>query len=107
MKLWELYIQEREDAKVIYNDNSFVTYRILENNEILVMDLFVQKEHRNSGLVNKLWNDLLKKTMPSVVYGMTDVKALNWENSHNFMISFGFIPYTQENDIIYYFQEIN
>lgn len=106
MKLWELYIQEREGAKILYNDHCFVTYKSMNDKEILVVDLFVEQEHRKSGLVHSLWKELLEKTNPSIVYGMTDVEALNWESSHKFMLSFGFTPYTQEGNTIYYYQEI-
>lgn len=106
MKLWELYIKEREGAEMLYDDHSFVTYQNMGDQEILVVDLFVEYEYRKKGLVEKLWKDLIEKTKPKTVYGMTDVEALNWETSHKFMMAFGFTPYTQEGSVIYYYREI-
>lgn len=106
MKLWELYIAEREGAKIICTDHSFVTYKNTENNELIVIDLFVEKEHRKSGLIRKMWDEMIQKEKPKMVYGTTDISALNWETSHNFMISFGFNPYTKEDNIIHYYREI-
>ena len=106
MKLWELYIAEREGAKIICTDHSFVTYKNTENDELIVIDLFVEKEHRKSGLIRKMWDEMILKEKPKMVYGTTDVSALNWEISHKFMVSFGFIPYTQEDNIIHYYREI-
>lgn len=106
MKLWELYIAEREGAKTIYTDHSFVTYKNINESEIFVMDLFVEREFRKSGLVQKMWDDLIEKENPKIVYGMTDRTALNWESSNKFMLSFGFTPYSRENTIIYYYMEI-
>lgn len=107
MKLWELYIAEREGAKIIYTEHSFVTYKNTGRNELIVLDLFVEKEYRKSGLVEKMWNEMIEKEKPQMVYGTTDISALNWENSNKFMISFGFVPYTREDNIIHYYREID
>jgi len=106
MLLWGLYIKEREGAEIIYNDHAFVTYQVTGKDEILVVDLFVENEYRKKGMVDELWSKLLEKTKPKIVYGMTDVEALNWDSSHKFMTSFGFTPYTQEGNTIYYYREI-
>jgi predicted GNAT family acetyltransferase len=106
MKLWEKYTEEREGAKIIYNDFSFVTYRQLNENEIMIIDVFVEKEHRKSGATKKLWDELIEKTKPKVTYGCTDREALNWESSHKFMLALGFIPYTEEGAMIFYYKEI-
>jgi GNAT superfamily N-acetyltransferase len=106
MKLWKMYIKEREGAEMLYDDHSFVTYQNIGEGEILVVDVFIESEYRKKGLAEKLWKELLEKAKPKIVYGMTDVEALNWETSHKFMLSFGFTPYTQEGNTIYYYQEI-
>lgn len=106
MELWKKYIKEREGADIIYNDYGFVTYRNLNDSEIMIIDVFVDKEYRKTGAVQKLWEELIKKTTPKITYGSTDIKALNWESSHNFMINFGFIPYQREEDVIFYYREI-
>jgi predicted GNAT family acetyltransferase len=106
MKLWEKYIEEREGAKIIYNDHGFLTYLPMEENAVLIQDVFVEKEYRKKGIVNQLWNRLIEQTKPRMTYGMTDQESLNWEDSHSFMISFGFTPYEQLNTMIYYYKEI-
>lgn len=107
MKLWQQYIAEREDAKIIFTDHSFVTYRNLDESRLLVLDLFVEREYRKTGLVEKMWDEMIEKEKPYIVFGTTDTSALNWEASNRFMISFGFIPYKTDQDIIHYYREIN
>jgi predicted GNAT family acetyltransferase len=106
MKLWEKYIEEREGAKILYTDHSFVTYRQLNENEILIIDVFVEKEYRKTGATKSLWNELIEKTKPKMTYGTTDKEANNWESSHKFMLALGFTPYLEENTVIYYYKEI-
>jgi hypothetical protein len=106
MKLWAEYIKEREGASIIYDDNCFVTYKEVNDNDILVIDLYVIPELRKSGTVQNLWTRLIQETNPKVVYGMTDIAALNWEASHNFMTKFGFVPCLEEGNTIYYRMEI-
>lgn len=105
MKLWEQYILEREGAKIIYDDNCFVTYKILGESEILVVDLYVVPEFRKTGMVQDLWNRLLSETKAKFVQGMTDRNALNWQASHSFMLSFGFKTYQEDGSMIYYYLE--
>ena len=106
MKLWELYIKEREGAEVLYDDHSFMTYRVMEDQEVLILDVFAEREYRKKGLIAKLWKELLEKTKPKIIYTMSDVTAFNWESSHEFIMSFGFTPCTQEGSMVYYYQEI-
>lgn len=105
MKLWGLYIAEREGADIIYNDDGFVTFKMQEDG-LYVIDVFVVKEKRKTGAVQELWDSLIEKIKPKIVYGMTDIAALNWKNSHAFMVKFGFTPYSQEGNTIYYYKEI-
>lgn len=106
MQLWKEYIAEREDAHILYNNHAFATYKIINQDEVFVMDVFVSKEHRKNGAIHALWDDFIKQLKPKIVYGMTDRKALNWEYSDAFMLAFGFTAYTEENSIIYYYREI-
>ena len=55
MELWKKYIKEREGADIIYNDYGFVTYRNLNDSEIMIIDVFVDKEYRKTGAVQKLY----------------------------------------------------
>ena len=107
MNLWKLYIKEREGADILCDEHSFLTYTIMDDREVFILDVFVEPGYRKEGLIKKHWNELMEKTNPSRVYTTTDITALNWEPSHKFVLSFGFTPYTQEGNLIYYYQEIS
>lgn len=107
MELWKQYIAEREGAKIIHTDYSFLTYRNMEDNNLIVLDLFVEKKYRKTGLVKQMWKEMIEKETPDIVFATSDMSALNWEASHKYVISFGFIPYVVDNDIIHYYIEID
>lgn len=51
--LYAKYISEREDAKILENENSFLIYKII-NKEIIILNLYVDIKNRKSGICANL-----------------------------------------------------
>ncbi|MBL7545620.1 MAG: GNAT family N-acetyltransferase [Bdellovibrionaceae bacterium] len=51
--LYSKYIKSRENADILEDEHSFVTYKI-SNGELIVLNLFVDKEARKNGFCRSL-----------------------------------------------------
>jgi ribosomal protein S18 acetylase RimI-like enzyme len=50
MSLFADYIAEREDKSIIESDDGFATYKIFDNGECYLQDIYVVPSQRKSGL---------------------------------------------------------
>jgi ribosomal protein S18 acetylase RimI-like enzyme len=106
MYLWQEYIKERQDAKMICLEVGFITYRELEDDSIFICDFFVLPEHRKNGIGNKLVDMLIERENPKVLYASSDTDSLNWEQSHRFIINWGLEELGRDEETVYYGKEI-
>jgi predicted GNAT superfamily acetyltransferase len=57
MDLYRDYIKERENLSLLKHPHGWISYRVNEN-ECYLADMFIAKDHRGSGLVKKMIEDL-------------------------------------------------
>jgi hypothetical protein len=94
MDLYKEYIKEREGKEMVYDDHCFLTYKMDEEGDIIVFDIYSDKEVRGTGYMlefcNKFYDDMREKGV-KVAYGMTDTRANGWERSEQLLLKYGFI----------------
>lgn len=54
MSLYKEYIKEREDKDIIESDSGFATYKIFNNGECYLQDIYVVPNKRKSGLASEM-----------------------------------------------------
>lgn len=58
--LYAQYIKEREDKQIIESHEGFATYKIFNNGECYLQDLYVIPEKRKSGLAKEMTDAVVK-----------------------------------------------
>ena len=108
MELYEMYIQEREGAKLYYDDKSFFSY-VIEAPYFQVKDLFVHPDYRRERVgieLGKKIEQLAKEYNCSTVYCTSCIEATNWQDSHLFILANGYRETGRGGTIVYYKKEI-
>lgn len=57
--LYAMYIKEREDKDIIESDKGFATYKIFDNGECYLQDIFVLPNFRKDGLATQMANEVV------------------------------------------------
>lgn len=60
MSLYKDYIKEREDKDIVESDNGFATFKMFENKECYLQDLYVVPSHRQSGLATEMADQIVE-----------------------------------------------
>jgi GNAT superfamily N-acetyltransferase len=107
MELWAEYIEERENAHVIYNDHGFITYKNESDTEVLICDFYVKPRYRKSGVADDLYKQMLSLEKPKIVYATSDRDSKNWEAAHGFITHYGFkeVEELTDGSLVYYRRE--
>lgn len=58
MSLYAEFIKERENKEIVETENGFATYKIFENGECYLQDIYVSPEYRQSGLATTMANHI-------------------------------------------------
>ena len=102
MKMYAAYIAEREEKLVLQKDWGFATYKIKQD-YIYVEDMYIKpeyrKSHKGSNLVAKLCQIAIDKGLNQLMTTV-DLRANNPEVGLKAALSYGFKPYSCEQDII-------
>lgn len=108
MKMYQSYIKERLGLDMILIDKiGFATYRIL-GQECYIIDIHVEKEHRQNGYAEKMGNEIqaiAKKAGCCFLTGTVDITTANPEYSMVQLIKFGFKFLNQGPDTLLYFRK--
>jgi hypothetical protein len=92
MKLYADYLKEREGKDCLFNDHSFIIYKIYEE-EISVIDMYTSPEKRGSFSLKSLiieFYKIAKENEIKKLYGFTDPSTRGWEKSEKMMLKYGF-----------------
>lgn len=57
MELYREYIKERENSNLLVNENGWLSYKV-NGQECFIVDMFIKKESRGTGLLDKMISDL-------------------------------------------------
>jgi len=92
MELYAEYIKEREGKECLFNEHSFIIYKIYED-EISVIDIYTSPEKREGFSLKSLVKDFYKIAKHNKIkrlYGFTDPETVGWKRSENMMLKYGF-----------------
>lgn len=109
MDMYELFIKERANLDTIRTDKGFITYEIKFPN-CIINNLFVLKEHRQSGHANFLGDQVFqicKDAGVKTVYCSTDDRARGVEVSTAVIENFGFKFFMKSGPISDYTMEVS
>ena len=109
MELYSKYIKERENRELIEVPHGFITYQKLDNGDIYIVDLFVEKEFRRSGIGTQL-SELVKqaalKDGVKRLIGSICLTTNGVTNSMKSLITDGFTYSHASGTMLYFVKEI-
>lgn len=108
---FEAYILERENAVLLKHEHGFAIYKDLTHEYGYLQDVFVQSEHRQSGIGKQLLEQAKLQATTSMKIALvtsTDVTANNAETSIVSILKCGFKVLSIENNkVIWYIMPLN
>lgn len=107
--LYAKYISEREDAKIIENESGFLTYKIF-NNEILILNLFVDKDCRKKGICTNLIYELegiAKENRCDIISGYIQINDIGCNSTLFTALKIGFKIGAANQQSILIYKKIN
>ena len=60
MSLYADYIKERENKSIVESEKGFATYKIFDNGECYLQDLYVAPEFRKTGIATEMADEVVK-----------------------------------------------
>ena len=109
MSLYAKYIKERENSEIVETDYGFATFKIFDNGEVYVVDVYVEPKLRRQGKASELLDKIQEVTKPlgsKVLTTSVDLNANGVENSLNAIYKYGFMAIKRINSMIYFSKEI-
>lgn len=101
--MWKAYVKERENLDTYENEHGFITYEI-HDGLCFMSDIYVKPEFRNSTAAFKLWKAVKNIAIDAgcaLIRGQVDASTPGHEQSLNFMLRLGFIPYSNIEYLTY------
>lgn len=107
--LYAQYITERGDAKVIEIPEGFVSYNVINENQIYVMDVFVKLDYRRTHIASELTRmvenegrrqgckEIITTVIPTLVGSTISIKAI---------LNYGFTLQSASNNMIVFKKDI-
>ena len=89
-----LYMEELEDIDIYEDGRSFMTYKIKDDNELWLYDLFVKKEYRKTGKATELVNllvNIARECNCKTIVTFTQKTNNGWEISTKALKDYGFV----------------
>lgn len=104
------YLKERQNAEVLEHEHGLFVYTFLGDGKLYLQDMYVEPEHRRTGVSHILFARLLKiakeKEITTII-GSTDIQANNAEAGLLAALSVGFKITGIDKNMIWYSKEIN
>jgi predicted GNAT family acetyltransferase len=109
MSLYASYILERLNDHIIEEEHGFITYRFLPNNQMYIIDIFIEKNHRRSGLATELTNrvfEIAKNNNITTVLGTVVPSANNSTDSLKAILFYSFTLQSASDNLIIFKKEM-
>lgn len=103
------YIREREDKGIIENEKGFVTYKIFDNGEIYLQDIYVAPEYRTSGVATELADKVVeigREHGSKLLVGSVCVDDLNATRNMKVFLAYGMQIYKNVGIMIFLKKDI-
>ncbi len=106
--MFEAYVKERQNADCMKYENGFLFYRI-QGEEFYIVDLFIEKSHRKSGLLETIISDASAKAIDNKCKFLSGNIYLNDTGCNRTMaaaLKVGFKIMRAENNILLIVKEL-
>jgi len=98
------YIKEREDKQILENEKGFATYKIYDNGECYLQDIYVapefRKQHVGSGMVDRV-SDIARKHDCHTLIGSICLDDKNATKNMQIWLGYGFQLYKNVGTMIF------
>jgi len=109
ISLFKDYLEERQDVSLISTDVGFATYKLVDNETVWLIDIFVDKDYRRKGIATQL-SELVQieaeKLGCTKMLGSVDITANGVTESMKSVLSNGFKFSHANGNILYFVKEI-
>lgn len=110
MDLYQKYVEEREGAHVIFNDDVFIKYSYTNTNDLYIEDIFVVPSKRKTRIGAEFADGLCEQSKvlkgSKLVYGSVDLNAKGRDISIKTLYGWGMVISHYESNMIYFVKEI-
>jgi DNA modification methylase len=109
MDLYREYLLERENIELIYDEDSFVTYKLFDD-YLYVVDIYVKPESRRKGKsfeMGKTMDEKAKSLGYGKIMGSVCMSTSGWKISLEGLIKFGYSVDSVKGSMIYLIKELN
>ena len=109
MDLYRDYLLERENVELIYDEDSFVTYKLYDD-YMYVIDIYVKPESRRRGKsfdIGRMMDDKAISLGYDKIMGSVCMSTNGWKISLEGLIKFGYSVDSVKNDMIYLLKDLN
>lgn len=107
--LYAQYIFERENKEIVESDKGFATYKIFDNGECYLQDLYVVPEYRKSGLATEMTDEIVlraKEKACTLLIGSVCVDDINATRNMKVFLSYGMQIYKSMGTMIFLKKDI-
>lgn len=108
--LYAQYIKERDDKDIVEYDNGFATYKIYDNGECYLEDIYVTPDQRKTGLAVKLTDEVVqiaKEKNCKLLVGSVCVDDKNATKNMKIFLTYGMQIYKNMGTLIFLKKDIS
>lgn len=107
--LYSMYLAEREDKEIIETDKGFATYKIFDNGECYLSDIFVLPAYRQTSLATEMANkisDIAKEQGCDTLIGSVCTEDKFATRNTKVLLSYGMDVYKTAGNMIFFKKRI-
>ncbi len=109
MSLYSDYLTERTDDGILELTQGFATYRYLPDNIIYVLDVFVAKDFRKTGLAKTMIDRIAEESKAKGFKKMVTTVVPSYRGaarSIKVILDYGFIPQSSSDNLIIFGKDL-
>ncbi len=109
MSLYGDYIAEREDMGIVECEQGFATYKIYENGECYLKDIYVSPAHRQSNIATEMANkiaDIARERGCNVLVGSVCTDDKSATRNTKVLLAYGMDIYKTMGNMIFFRKRI-
>lgn len=109
MSLYAKYIAEREDISLIELDHGYLTYKKLNPDVYYILDVFVEREHRRSGIMKEMEDivrDIALEDGAKYLQGSVCLSTNNVTQSMHMLLNMGYKYLNANGNMLYFIKNI-
>ncbi len=109
MSLYAKYIMERTEDYIFETEYGFATYRYLNDKQVYIIDIFVDRDARKNGLAAKLADQICaaaKIVGIKELIGTVNLNCKNANDSIRVLLAYGMTAFSSYDNMIVFKKDI-